>query len=115
MKIYTKTGDSGETGVFAGPRVWKDDPRIEAFGCVDELNAVLGWTCTLLSPGEPLTWLTQIQHQLFSVGAELATPEPAKQGTDLIGTDEITALERAIDQMELTLAPLKQFILPGGS
>lgn len=114
MKIYTKTGDAGETGLFAGPRVWKDDVRIEAYGTVDELNAVLGWARSQSLPAEIDSLLGQIQHQLFALGAELATPDPAKHGTNLIGDPQIAALEQAIDAMDATLPALKQFILPGG-
>lgn len=115
MKIYTKTGDDGETGLFAGPRVRKYDPRIEAYGEVDELNAVLGMVRAETLPAEIDSLLATIQHELFAVGAELATPEPAAHGTDLIGANHIGALESAIDQFEEGLAPLAQFILPAGT
>lgn len=115
MKIYTKTGDEGETGLFAGPRVWKDDLRIEAYGVVDELNSFLGWARTQpLSPHIDAV-LDQIQHDLFAVGAELATPDPRRHGTDLVGDEHIVALEQEIDRWESLLPPLTQFILPGGS
>jgi cob(I)alamin adenosyltransferase len=114
MKIYTKTGDSGETGLFGGPRVRKDAPRIEAYGTVDELNAVLGMARAESLPAEIDQLLARIQSELFDVGAELATPEPQRHDTSLVGPSHISELERAIDQFEATLAPLKQFILPGG-
>jgi cob(I)alamin adenosyltransferase len=115
MKIYTKTGDEGETGLFAGPRVWKDDLRIEAYGVVDELNSFLGWgRAQPLSPAIDAV-LDQIQHDLFAVGAELATPDPQRHGTDLVGHAHIVALEQEIDRWEAILPPLTQFILPGGS
>ncbi len=76
MKIYTKTGDLGETGLFAGPRVRKDDCRIEAYGTVDELNAVLGLVRGAKFPAEIDAVLAEIQHRLFDLGAELATPDP---------------------------------------
>jgi len=115
MKIYTKTGDSGDTGLFGGPRVRKDCPRIEAYGTVDELNAVLG-----LARCEPLALdfdalLARIQNDLFDVGAELATPEAQTKQVPTIGATHITALETAIDHWEAVLTPLRQFILPGGS
>jgi len=114
MKIYTKTGDAGETGLFAGPRVRKDDPRIEAYGAVDELNAFLGLARCESLPATVEQTLVRVQSELFSVGAELATPEPEKHGTALVGDVQITALERAIDELDAELPPLKQFILPAG-
>ena len=89
MKIYTKTGDGGETGLFAGPRVRKDDLRIEAFGTVDELNAVLGLVRTETLPSEIDLLLSSIQHSLFDLGAELATPDPKSRGTDLVSAAHI--------------------------
>jgi cob(I)alamin adenosyltransferase len=115
MKIYTKTGDRGETGLFGGPRVRKDHPRIEAYGTVDELNAVLGKVRSGALPTDIDTLLAIIQNELFDLGAELATPDPAKHGTNLLGSVQIAALESAIDRYEATLEPLKQFILPGGA
>lgn len=115
MKIYTKTGDLGETGLFAGPRVRKDDPRIEAYGTVDELNAVLGVVRTQ-NPGPELDpLLERIQNELLSLGAELATPDPETNGTQILGDEHIEALERAIDHFEARLQPLRNFILPGGT
>src|SRR5262245_20042327 len=114
MKIYTKTGDSGDTGLFAGARVRKDDPRIEAYGTVDELNAVLGLARSESLPLEIEHTLQRVQSELFSIGAELATPEPEKHGTALIGDQHTEILERAIDQLEAGVSPLKNFILPGG-
>jgi cob(I)alamin adenosyltransferase len=115
MKIYTKTGDAGETGLFAGARVRKDDVRIEAYGTVDELNAAIGLARSEPLPPEIDQTLERVQSELFSVGAELATPEPAKHGTALVGEAQIKKLEAAIDHLEAGLPPLKQFILPAGS
>ena len=115
MKIYTKTGDTGETGLFAGPRVPKDDPRIEAYGTVDELNAVIGVVRSHEPPAEIDAELGRIQNELFVVGAELATPDPVKLQMALIGDSHIAALELSIDRWEATLPPLRQFILPGGT
>ncbi len=114
MKIYTKTGDAGMTGLFGGPRVSKDDPRICAYGSIDELNAVIGITRSsgtneLLDP-----MLNQVQHQLFSIGAELATPNPTEHGLKWDGEPHVAQLEEWIDQMESKLTPLRNFILPGG-
>jgi cob(I)alamin adenosyltransferase len=120
MKIYTKTGDAGETGLYAGPRVRKNDLRIEAYGTVDELNAVLGLVQSTAPassqklPAEIESLLARIQHTLFDLGAELATPDPTARGTSFITPQEIAALERAIDSYEAQLPPLKTFILPGG-
>jgi len=115
MRIYTKTGDDGTTGLFAGPRVAKDHVRIEAYGTVDELNAVLGRARAESLPAEIDALLAAIQSQLFTVGAELATPEPEKLGMELIGPRQSQLLEQAIDRCEAELSPLKEFILPGGT
>lgn len=116
MKIYTKGGDKGETGLFGGARVPKNDLRIEAYGTLDELNAVLG---VLLSDSsldaKVRSRLLRTQGELFQLGAELATPPNKKVSTQLIADKEIQALENEIDEMEKTLPPLKSFILPGGS
>ena len=115
MKIYTKTGDQGETGLFAGPRVRKDNVRIEAYGAVDELNAFLGLARAQKLPPKVEDCLARVQNELFAVGAELATPDPVKHGTAIIGPRHAEALERAIDALEEHLPPLRQFILPAGS
>ena len=115
MKIYTRTGDAGSTGLFGGPRVAKDDDRIEAYGTVDELNACLG---TARSAGVSAVMdaqLDQIQHELFSIGAELATPEPDEHGLRVIGPEHIGRLEQWIDTHETVLEPLKHFIMPAGA
>ncbi|HTQ38755.1 MAG TPA: cob(I)yrinic acid a,c-diamide adenosyltransferase [Pirellulales bacterium] len=121
MKIYTKTGDAGDTGLFAGPRVRKDDLRIEAYGTVDELNAVLGLVRSHATVGQAKlpakidAQLARIQHALFDLGAELATPDPKARGTSFVTPQEIGVLEQAIDGFEAQLPPLKTFILPGGT
>ena len=121
MKIYTKAGDSGETGLFGGSRVAKDDARVEAYGTVDELNCALGAARAALPPDSPLDpLLARLQSELFDLGAELATP-PARLDSKLgakvpLATDaRIAALEAEIDRMEEELSPLKTFILPGGT
>lgn len=114
MKIYTKTGDQGETGLFGGPRVRKDNPRIEAYGAVDELNAVLGVVRSEPLPVEIDELLAKIQNSLFDLGAELASPDPTRMGVATIGPAHAESLERAIDRYEANLPPLKAFILPGG-
>jgi cob(I)alamin adenosyltransferase len=112
-RIYTKTGDEGETGLFGGGRVPKDDPRVVAYGEVDELNATVGFAASL----EPQDWdgafLQTIQRDLFTIGAELASPDPAK--APHIGEPQIGMLEHMIDGHEAKLAPLQNFILPGGT
>lgn len=115
MKIYTKTGDRGETGLFGGPRISKDAPRIEAYGTVDELNSVLGIVRTAgLSP-QIDQLVNQIQNELFDLGAQLATPDPAAHNVPVVGSSQIAALEAAIDLHDQGLEPLKTFILLGGT
>lgn len=115
MKIYTRTGDTGETGLLDGRRVSKAAPRVDAYGEVDELNACLG---LLLSTGlqpDLVEVLTRAQHQLFSLGAELADPGGnLGQEKASVAPEEIAALEEAIDRLENELQPLRRFILPGG-
>ncbi|MCA9246901.1 MAG: cob(I)yrinic acid a,c-diamide adenosyltransferase [Planctomycetales bacterium] len=114
MKIYTKTGDAGETGLFGGPRVRKHDRRIAAYGEVDELNAALGVARSVARRVEIDSLLERLQNRLFDLGAELATPDPARHGTNLLAMHDIASLEQSIDRLEEQLAPLKTFILPGG-
>lgn len=117
MKIYTRRGDDGSTGLFAGPRVWKDDDRIEAYGTVDELGAVLGWVRTLGLVPERDRVLERVQHRLFAVGASLATPDPEGKGRGgrAVGPGELAGLEGEIDRVSDRLAPLTEFILAGGT
>jgi len=121
LKIYTKTGDSGETGLFGGMRVSKADPRVGAYGDVDELNAWLGLArATLLTTDdkELAAMLEQIQRDLFAVGARLADPgrQIANRVTKAAVTpDDIGRLEGWIDALESALPPLRRFILAGGS
>lgn len=115
MKIYTKQGDDGKTGLFHGPRVSKDDARIEAYGTVDELCSVIGIARTYAT-GLPLdTALERIQHQLFSLGAELATPNPVEHGTALLSQQDTSWIEDTIDEFDAELPPLTNFILPAGT
>jgi len=115
MKIYTKTGDAGETGLFAGARVSKDHERIEAYGTVDELNACLGVARAAGPPAEIDQCLEPIQHALFAIGAELATPNPEQHGLRWADEQASETLELAIDRFEAGLPPLRQFILPAGT
>lgn len=114
MKIYTRTGDTGSTGLFGGPRVPKDDDRIEAYGTVDELNAVIGVARSAGQIASIDAQLEEIQHELFSIGAELATPDPEGYELRVITLDHIEKLESWIDFHENALPPLKQFVLPAG-
>ena len=113
MKIYTRTGDSGETSLFGGARVAKNDARIGAYGTVDELSSFLGVARAGALPAEIETVLEQVQRDLFDVGAHLASPGASRFAG--VNPQRIEELERAIDAMERDLVPLKNFILPGGS
>ena len=114
MKIYTRTGDTGSTGLFGGPRVAKDDDRIEAYGTVDELNAAIG-AARSAEVGDIVNGqLELIQHALFAIGAELATPEPDDHSMRIISAAHVAQLEEWIDEHEGCLPPLKQFIFPAG-
>ena len=116
MKIYTKTGDSGDTRLFDGTKVRKYDDRVEAYGAVDELNAFIGAAASLLENATLVDMLAAIQKDLFSVGAQLADPGFKEQSRDKfrLPAERITALEAAIDSFETELPPLRQFILSGG-
>jgi cob(I)alamin adenosyltransferase len=114
MKIYTKTGDAGETGLWGGRRVPKDSPRVEAYGTVDECNAAIGVARAAGLAADLDTLLAEVQRQLFIVGADLATPGEARS-IPRVGEAEVAFLEGAIDRLEAGLAPLRQFILPGGA
>jgi cob(I)alamin adenosyltransferase len=119
MKIYTKTGDAGETGLFGGRRLSKSDPRVEAYGDVDEVNAHLGWAGTLLGHLPLEGTIRRIQSDLFTLGADLATAPDASAAAAAkavrIGAAEVQSLEVLIDGWDKDLKPLKNFILPGGS
>lgn len=113
MKIYTRTGDQGETSLFGGTRVPKNDARIEAYGTIDELNSTIG-VVRASWPGSPVdATLHHVQMDLFEIGAHLASPGTSRfPGVPL---ESITKLEESIDAMEGELPPLRTFILPGGS
>ncbi len=119
MKIYTKTGDAGDTGLFGGGRVPKDDVRVAAYGDVDELNSAIG-----LARATPPTdlcdgLLQSIQRDLFAIGGHLASPDPVKVREALAKADlseaRVNAMESAIDAADAELAPLRAFVLPGGT
>jgi|FLYM01.1.fsa_nt_gi cob(I)alamin adenosyltransferase len=121
MKIYTKTGDRGETSLVDGTRVPKNHPRVEAYGTVDELNSMIGWCAALVTSESSLAGkintsaLYQIQNTLFNLGSHLAAEnEAVKAKLPNVLTSDIEMLEKEIDQMTLNLPELKEFILPGG-
>lgn len=117
LRVYTKTGDKGSTGLIGGTRVPKDHIRIEAYGTVDELNSCLGVVTDQLGDPSVNEWILEIQDRLFTVGSSLATdPEksPKMKLPDLHESD-IQWLEQRIDEMDDVLPPMKSFILPGGN
>lgn len=117
MKIYTKTGDSGSTGLFGGERVDKDDARVDGYGTVDETNAAIGVARAAGLTVEIDAVLAAVQSDLFTLGAELACVpgHEARLKLALLGGPDIERLERAIDAAEEGLAPLTSFVLPGGT
>jgi len=121
MKVYTRGGDAGETSLFGGQRVRKDSSRVQAYGEVDELNAVLGLARCELSGADDLdTQLARIQSSLFDLGSELATPDPESRErkgkpAPRVSDGDADELERWIDALDLELEPLTRFVLPGGT
>jgi cob(I)alamin adenosyltransferase len=119
MKIYTRTGDSGQTGLFGGGRVSKTHPRVEAYGDVDELNAVLGLARSIELMPRVDEVIVPLQRDLFAIGALLATPDRDKMKRQLekanIDERRIRELEQSIDDGDAELEPLRSFILPGGT
>lgn len=115
MKLYTRTGDDGKTHLVGGPRVAKDDPHIEACGTVDELNSLLGLVRTEVLPSDIDKTLHRIQHELFGIGADLATTGAVGAEMLHIGDQQVQQLEQEIDRYDATVPPLREFILPGGS
>ena len=122
-RVYTRTGDGGETALVGGRRVPKDSPRIEAYGTIDELNAILGlarvFNAERLAEGEGHRWLDEVlrrlQNELFDLGSELATPEDGVyEGMHRVAEAEVKGLEKLIDRCQEELLPLKSFVLPGG-
>ncbi len=115
MKIYTKTGDNGETSLFGGGRVKKDHLRIEAYGTVDEMNSCIGVARSLQQPDDVDAILQEIQRDLLTLGADLATPVNAQAKVPRIEPSHAERLEHTIDRLSESLPPLTSFILPGGS
>lgn len=114
MKIYTKTGDKGTTGLFGGDRVSKDNSRIEAYGTVDELNSAIGYLSSKVKDADIEAFLSVIQKKLFTVGSQLATPDSKKLSVKAISDTDINDVESQIDYLESFVEPLQTFILPGG-
>jgi cob(I)alamin adenosyltransferase len=119
MKIYTRTGDEGETALFGGGRVSKDHARVTAYGTVDELNAVVGWAVTVVADPEIGARLSSLQHDLFAVGAELATPRRADGSrhphVPPFPSARIAEMEGWMDEADADLPTLSEFVLPGGT
>jgi cob(I)alamin adenosyltransferase len=121
MKLYTRSGDDGTTGLFSGARVSKNHPRIEAYGTVDEFNACLGLCISACGSGKMeqviRNIMVQIQSRLFDIGADLATPEGAKNESKIVRIDEthVTEVERWIDEIDSKNTPLQTFVMPGGT
>ena len=116
MKIYTKTGDAGETSLFGGGRVSKHHLRVEAYGTIDEVNSLLGLARAAGPSQQGDLWLEKAQNQLFHLGSDLATPLDAKMDwITRVTEQDIAWLESTIDRMSDGLAPLNNFILPGGA
>lgn len=115
LKIYTRAGDDGTTGLLGAGRLPKDDLRIEAYGTVDELNAVLGLARASGLDADLDLMIGRVQAELFAVGAALADPDPSGRFHSAVDLDHAGRLERDIDGMEAGLPPLTQFILPGGT
>jgi len=118
LKIYTRTGDDGTTGLFGNRRVAKDDLRVEVYGTFDEANTLLGAALAAGAPAELGAVLVDLQARLFDLGADLATPRgerPDPTYLTRIGESHVEALERLIDRFEADLSPLTNFILPGGT
>lgn len=117
MKIYTRTGDAGETALLGGPRVGKDDPRVWAYGDLDELGAVLGLVLAEDLADDLASLLAQVQRDLFAIGAHVADPSgrvAARQEKSLLDAALVRRLEEAIDAHQAGLPPLRSFVLPGG-
>lgn len=116
VKIYTRAGDGGETGLQGGRRVAKSDARIMAYGAIDEANCALGLAACDLDAGSRLAGVAaRLQSELFSVGADLSNPDPGSASAVRMGAADVARLERDIDALDAQLEPLSSFVLPGGS
>ncbi|HZW65646.1 MAG TPA: cob(I)yrinic acid a,c-diamide adenosyltransferase, partial [Hanamia sp.] len=114
MKIYTKTGDSGKTSLLGGTKVFKNNPRIEAYGTVDELNSYIGLLSDFSNDDHAKNMLKEIQDRLFTIGSELACDPDSKMPLPDLHESDIEYLEKEIDNMQYQLPVMKNFILPGG-
>lgn len=115
FKIYTKTGDTGETGIFGGGRLSKHVTRIEAYGTIDEVNSHIGHLHDLIDHADLRSFLLVVQHKLFNIGSVLASSPDKVSEMPGIDESDIKAVEAEIDRMESELPPLRQFILPSGA
>jgi len=117
VKIYTRRGDAGETDLFGGSRIGKEESRVEAYGAVDELNALAGLCAATTTHEDLRSALRSVQEQLLGLGADLASADPGRSGGDAAGprSEHVVDLENHIDALERELEPLKRFILPGGT
>jgi len=118
-KLYTRTGDRGETGLFGGSRVPKDHPRVVAYGTIDELNSALGVAVSFIRQRRLAAVVQSIQNELFDLGAELASERPVRRapkraGVFRLGPEHVRRLEQLIDEYDAKVPPLRTFILPGG-
>jgi len=117
MKLYTKTGDKGQTGLIGGTRVAKNDVRLDAYGTIDELNSFIGLLTTYQIPESEIQFLRFIQHKLFTIGSHLATDtsKVSLHKASVLDDESILRIEQEIDRLDATLPELSSFILPGGS
>jgi cob(I)alamin adenosyltransferase len=130
MKLYTRSGDDGTTGLFGGGRVSKDHPRVEAYGTVDELNAAIGLAAAEIARARETAGgeaaklfdllaqiFSDLQSRLFDIGADLATPEGSKQEAKIlrISDEQVAEVEKWIDEIDAGNAPMKSFVMPGGT
>jgi len=119
-KLYTRTGDSGETALFGGKRVAKDHPRVAAYGAIDELNSMLGAAASFLRQRKLVSEIETIQNELFNIGAELSSDRPVRRAKQQAGVFQLDParvrwLEALIDEYDAKLPPLRTFILPSGA
>ena len=115
LKIYTKGGDRGETGLVGGARVGKDDSRVASYGDIDELSSALGLARAQGLPADVEAKVARVQAELFTLGSQLATLDPSRPGAERVRAEWVTALEQEIDAVDAEVPPLRSFVLPGGA